>query len=61
MCFGISGSQFVQDRTISLPVGWDGSIVEDQPMIWPVLSWIALPTAMFGGYSLLRLLIAGNR
>jgi hypothetical protein len=30
-------------------------------MIWPILSWFALPTVMFGGYSLLRLLNAGNR
>jgi hypothetical protein len=30
-------------------------------MNWPLLSWIALPTVMFGGFSLLRLLIAGNR
>lgn len=28
--------------------------------IWIILSWIALPTVMFGGYSLLRLLIRGN-
>ena len=28
--------------------------------IWIVLSWIALPTVMFGGYSLLRLLNHGN-
>jgi hypothetical protein len=26
-----------------------------------ILSWIALPTVMFGGYSLLRLLTRGNR
>ena len=26
-----------------------------------ILSWIALPTVMFGGYSLLRLLTHGNR
>ncbi len=26
-----------------------------------ILSWIALPTVMFGGYSLLRLLTQGNR
>jgi hypothetical protein len=28
--------------------------------IWIVLSWVALPTVMFGGYSLLRLLNNGN-
>jgi hypothetical protein len=28
--------------------------------IWIIVSWIALPTVMFGGYSLLRLLIRGN-
>lgn len=26
-----------------------------------ILAWVALPTVMFGGYSLLRLLIQGNR
>ena len=29
--------------------------------IWIILSWIALPTVMFGGYSLLRLLNHGDR
>jgi hypothetical protein len=29
--------------------------------IWVVLSWIALPTVMFGGYSLLRLINHGDR
>jgi Ni,Fe-hydrogenase I cytochrome b subunit len=29
--------------------------------IWIVLSWIALPTVMFGGYSLLRLINQGDR
>ena len=29
--------------------------------IWIVLSWIALPTVMFGGYSLLRLINLGDR
>ena len=29
--------------------------------IWIVLSWIALPTVMFGGYSLLRLINHGDR
>jgi len=28
--------------------------------IWTILSWIALPTVMFGGFSLLRLLNRGN-
>jgi uncharacterized protein YndB with AHSA1/START domain len=28
--------------------------------IWIILSWIALPTVMFGGYSLLRLLNRGD-
>lgn len=28
--------------------------------IWIIISWIALPTVMFGGYSLLRLLIRGD-
>jgi hypothetical protein len=28
--------------------------------VWIVLSWIALPTVMFGGFSLLRLLNRGN-
>ena len=28
--------------------------------IWMILSWIALPTVMFGGYSLLRLLNRGD-
>jgi hypothetical protein len=28
--------------------------------IWPILSWIALPTVMFGGYSLLRLINRGD-
>jgi hypothetical protein len=27
---------------------------------WVVLSWVSLPTVMFGGYSLLRLLNRGN-
>jgi drug/metabolite transporter superfamily protein YnfA len=27
---------------------------------WIIISWIALPSVMFGGYSLLRLLIRGN-
>ena len=26
-----------------------------------ILAWISLPTVMFGGYSLLRLLIQGNQ
>jgi len=29
--------------------------------IWIIASWIALPTVMFGGYSLLRLLNEGDR
>ena len=29
--------------------------------IWIVLSWIALPTVMYGGYSLLRLIHHGDR
>src|SRR5512145_1865344 len=29
--------------------------------IWIVLSWIALPTVMFGGYSLLHLINHGDR
>jgi hypothetical protein len=29
-------------------------------LIWIILSWIALPTVMFGGYSLLRLLNRGD-
>ena len=29
--------------------------------IWIVLSWIALPTVMYGGYSLLRLINHGDR
>jgi hypothetical protein len=28
--------------------------------IWIIISWIALPTVMFGGYSLLRLLNRGD-
>jgi hypothetical protein len=28
--------------------------------VWIILSWIALPTVMFGGYSLLQLLNRGN-
>jgi len=28
--------------------------------IWIILSWIALPTVMFGGYSLLRLINRGD-
>jgi hypothetical protein len=28
--------------------------------LWIILSWIALPTVMFGGYSLLRLLNRGS-
>ena len=28
--------------------------------IWVILSWIALPTVMFGGYSLLRLINRGD-
>ena len=28
--------------------------------IWIVLSWIALPTVMYGGYSLLRLINQGD-
>ena len=29
-------------------------------LIWIILSWIALPTVMYGGYSLLRLLNRGD-
>jgi hypothetical protein len=29
--------------------------------VWIVLSWIALPTVMYGGYSLLRLLNQGDQ
>lgn len=29
--------------------------------LWIVLSWIALPTVMYGGYSLLRLLSQGDK
>jgi len=29
--------------------------------LWIVLSWIALPTVMYGGYSLLRLINQGER
>jgi hypothetical protein len=29
--------------------------------LWIVLSWIALPTVMYGGYSLLRLINEGER
>jgi hypothetical protein len=29
--------------------------------LWIVLSWIALPTVMYGGYSLLRLINHGDR
>ena len=29
--------------------------------IWIILSWIALPTVMYGGYSLLRLINQGDR
>jgi hypothetical protein len=32
----------------------------DDWQIWIILSWIALPTVMFGGYSLLRLLNRGD-
>lgn len=28
--------------------------------LWSLLSWVALPTVMFGGFSLLRLLNRGN-
>ena len=28
--------------------------------VWIILSWIALPTVMFGGYSLLQLLNRGD-
>src|SRR4051812_37529061 len=28
--------------------------------VWTIVSWIALPTVMFGGFSLLRLLNRGN-
>ena len=29
--------------------------------IWIILSWMALPTVMYGGYSLLRLINQGDR
>jgi hypothetical protein len=32
----------------------------DPIRVFSIISWIALPTVMFGGYSLLRLLAAGN-
>jgi len=28
--------------------------------VWIILAWIALPTVMYGGYSLLRLINRGN-
>lgn len=28
--------------------------------VWIIAAWIALPTVMYGGYSLLRLIIRGN-
>src|SRR5215510_10183640 len=37
-----------------------GEIVMVSLRIWIILSWIALPTVMFGGYSLLRLLNRGG-
>ena len=32
----------------------------DPVRLFSIISWIALPTVMFGGYSLLRLLASGN-
>lgn len=32
----------------------------DPIRLFSIISWIALPTVMFGGYSLLRLLASGN-
>jgi hypothetical protein len=39
----------------------EGRTRMERSMIWPLVSWISLPTVMFGGYSLLRLLNAGNK
>jgi hypothetical protein len=34
--------------------------IADGLRVWIIASWIALPTVMFGGYSLLQLLIRGD-
>src|SRR5262249_23121013 len=54
-------SKFIQD---SLQVSsYTGGVLEGfmrTLRLWIILSWIALPTVMYGGYSLLRLINQDN-